>query len=593
MLRHYLELLRFYRRSILVFVVVATVLACAGGTVRLAVSPVYSATASVAVLPTAAEFEFGRDTGAGSRSASYGLAATFMEYFRSRPVVEAAVDRISAGADAGPTQAPGGVGGLAKATARKLSRLYRRLDSGGHHTKSDREKEIDRLSEAIRLEPVPSSFILRLSVRLEDPAVAAASANALAASYVERVSDQFANSAGEIGGFLQRQIELRETEMKALNAREEELRRGFGSASLETERLRLLDTRERDRQELLRTQGELQSAEAELEVLAEENPLQSGRSVAELNTTRALAEARRQAAERSIQLRRESLDGIDATLAAVENKEEPLGEVQRRIVVVSEQLAELQTRMLTTNLAGTSAMATVRVIDPAVAPLYPESPRVVRDTVAVMLAALLLSLVFIVMADTLSETVKTTADLDRITGTRSLGVLPVSAITSGSSPTGAWAKRASRRLSRFGADLELGLVLLGEGDERVVSVTGFTEPDRIGVAATTVGAALAARGLHVSCALPDGVEPSHRARQLVLGRLDFSDRTPPDDPDGLQVVGLAPVSARLRLADSSTVSRPMVCVVPVGQVDERDVAAFHERARKAGLSALAFALVRS
>ena len=593
MARHYLELIRYYRRPILVFVVVATMLALALGMLRLAVSPVYAATASVAVLPTAAEFEFGRDTGAGSRSASYGLAATFMEYFRSRPVVEAALDKIAAGTDPGPTEEVGGVAGLVKGTVRGLSKLYRRIDSGGHHTKSPREKEIDRLSEAIRLEPVPSSFILRVSVRLENPADAAAAANALAASYVERVSDQFAISAGEIGGFLQHQIELRETEMKALNAREEGLRRGFGSASLETERLRLLDTRERDRQALMTAQAELQAAEAELEVLASENPLQSGRSVAELNTVRALAESRRQASERRILLRRDSLDGIDATLAAVENKEEPLTEVQRRIVVVTEQLAELQTRLLTTDLAGTSAMATVRVIDPAVPPLYPESPRVVRDTLMVMMAALLLSLVFVVLADTLSETVKTTADLDRITGTLSLGILPVEVITSLSSPTAARVKRASRRLARFGADLERGLVLLGEGDERVVSVTGFAEPESIGVAATTVGAALAARGLQVSCALPKGVEPAKRVRQLVLGRLDFSAERRSEDPDGLHVVGLAPISARLRLADPSTHDRPMVCVVPVGQVDERDVAAFHERARQAGLSALAFALVRS
>ena len=182
MARHYLELIRYYRRPILVFVVVATMLALALGMLRLAVSPVYAATASVAVLPTAAEFEFGRDTGAGSRSASYGLAATFMEYFRSRPVVEAALDKIAAGTDPGPTEEVGGVAGLVKGTVRGLSKLYRRIDSGGHHTKSPREKEIDRLSEAIRLEPVPSSFILRVSVRLENPADAAAAAHSHAAS---------------------------------------------------------------------------------------------------------------------------------------------------------------------------------------------------------------------------------------------------------------------------------------------------------------------------------------------------------------------------------------------------------------------------
>ena len=584
MLRHYCEIFLYFRKWIGLFVLIATGAAFLAGVARLGAAPKYTAAASIAVLPTTAEFEFGREAGAGPRSASLGLTATFMEYLKSRPVVEAALDRIAAGRKPAREPAPGFLASLARSLLGSAGRLYRWLDSGGYVEKSEKDKSVERLSEAIRLETVPSSFILRLSVSLGDPTAAAAAANALAEAYVQRVSEQFARSAGQIGGFLQHQIELRESELKALNAREEQLRKGLGTASLETERVRLLDSRDRERREFLDAQSALETAQAELSVLNSQNLAQSGRSVAELNTARSLAEARRQAAERMLELRRKSLAQLDATLAALQGREEPLAEAQRQIEVVKQELAELQTRMLSTNLAGSSPLATLRVIDPAVPPLYPSSPRVVRDTAGVFAASLVVAALFVLLADSTSRVVRTTVDLERVSGARCLGSIP-------SLLPGRRGRRGRFKREDSGAAIERELTLLGAFEAGIVHVTGFAEPERIGSAAATMASLLASRGVRVRCVLPRGVAAPAEAVKLGGDRVAFSAEGAGVEQGRLCIKCAPPVSASLRLADLVAEPAPVVCVLAIGGTEERDIREFGERAFRSGISSVAFALI--
>jgi len=585
-IKHYVELFRLCARWIYILVASATLLTLGISLIRLRTSPVYTATASVALLPTAAEFEFGRETGAGPRGTTQGLTATYMEYLKSRPVVESAYDRIAQSSSAQAEERVGGIAGFARRLAFNLRMLYRTLDSGEYVIRGERESEIEKFSSAIRVESVPNSFIIRVSVGLEDPEAAAAAVNALAEASVQRVSEQFARSAGEIGGVLREQIELRESQMKALVAREEELRRGFSTSSLETERLRLFDNRERERRELLDAQAALEAARAEIAVLSRQNVVQSGRSVADLSTARGLAEAKRQAAQGNVDLRQKTIADIDATIAALQSKEEPLQTVQRQLEEVKIELAALHSRELTTNLAGSSAMATVRIIDPAVTPVYPSSPRVLRDTGAAFLAGLLTSLLLLVLADTLSSTVKTTSDLERLAQSRNLGEIPGRRVVSKG-----WFRKVRRKLARFAADLERDLTLLGVFEHSAVLVTGFTDRRQIGLAAATMGAALASRGLAVRCDLGPGKRPPDSLEAFAAHGVSFDSKKEGSTRRGkLLLECLSPVSAQLKLSELGERPRLVICVVPMGEVAERDVLDFQAQAVRAGVP-VAFALV--
>ena len=195
--QHVVQLLRYYRRLALAIVVSGTLIAAAASVTRLMVSPLYTAAAKVAVLPTEAEYTFGRETGRGPRATARGLTSTYMEYLKSRPVVEAALDNVAQ--ETGAADEPEVESALArriKGLAGFARRVYRTLDSGKYVQSTARDREVSELMGAIELHKVVDSYILRIQVSLENPEAAAAAANALAEAYVERVSEQLATSAG-------------------------------------------------------------------------------------------------------------------------------------------------------------------------------------------------------------------------------------------------------------------------------------------------------------------------------------------------------------------------------------------------------------
>ena len=563
LVQHYAQLLAHHRRAIVAVVLGTTALAAALSAVRLFVSPRYTAAASVVVLPTEAEYSFGRDSATGPRGTARSLVATYIEYLRSRPVVEAALDKIGAGrlASAGTSSAPpGALGRLARQVRGAARRIYHTLDSGRYVPIEPREAALRTLMDAIRLETVADSYILRVEVTLEDPATAAAAANALAEAYVERVSAQLATSVGQIGGFLQEQIGLRETEMQALRNREDSLKAGVGGASIEAERDSLMRARETERQKLLDAQTEQQAAAAELDMLMNQDTAVSGRSLTDLAEARSAAAARRDAAQQNVELRTRTLRDLNATLEALRSKEEPLLSVQRRLETVKTELDELNARMLSTNLTRSSALTQVRVVDPAVVPAYPSAPRVVRNTAVGSIAGAIASLMLVMLVDMVSSALKTTVDLERVVGPRAVGRIPRRLGRDADRAPGRKSEARRRSLAALGEDLERRLALLGAFDAGAVPVTGFVDRTRLESAAGIVGRALATRAGN-----PGGHEP--------------------------EVAVLPPISSELRLGQVAERSRAVLCVVPAGEIAERDVKEFHDRALAAGLSAVSFVLL--
>ncbi len=594
-LQHYLQLLRHYRTRVLGVVFASTILAALGSFALLSVAPKYTAAASVAVLPTEAEYSFGRDNSAGPRSTARGLTATYIEYLKSRPVVEGAIDKIGPKMLAGGTATGRGwIGNSAAGLVDWLQRTYRRLDSGRYVTPDARESALSKLMDAITLETVADSYVLRVEVTLSSPEAAAASANALAEAYVQRVSEQLATSVGLIGGFLQQQIVVREAELKALTARQDQLRTGVGTTSLEAEQSRLLTTRETERQKLVDAQAEIQAAEAELAVLSSENIVQSGRGVAELSAARAVATSRREAALKNLELRRRSVDQITATLDALRSKEEPIASVDRQLGIVKQELAELRGRVLSTDLSRSSAMTQVRVIDPAVVPVYPSSPHVVQDTVLGLVVGFLVSLMLIVLVDTVSDRLRTTTDLARIAGRRALGALP-RALARRLGRKASWDHVKVRdRLKTLGTGLERGLAVVGAFDAPSIQVTGFAAEGTIADAASLIAAALAARGARVFCRLPATIQPRKALQSMDAAALRFAHEEPDErSAKAIRIDTLGPVSAELSFAEVVRRSPALVCVVPAGETAEREIGDFQDAALGAGISALSMVLLEA
>jgi len=549
----------------------------------------------VAVAPTEAEYSFGRESGAGPGGTARTLTSTYIEYVKSRPVVEAAFEKL--GAKSLESDRATGLTWpvqLVKDAVRGLSSIYRMLDSGRSVRLSPRDAALQKLSDAIALETVADSYILRIEVGLSDPKVAAAAANALAEAYVGRVTEQLENSVGEIGGFIKAEITARESEVAALRASEDRLNAGVGSASLEEERNSVVRARELERQKLNDAQVQLDAAESQLALLTQENPLQSGRSLAELSSARAAAEALRDGAKKSITLRQETSRGLNATLDALKQKEEPLLAVQRRLAVVTEELTQLHSRLLSTDLTRSSSLTRVSVIDPAVAPIYPSSPHVIANTVLGGLAGLIASLMLVIVLDTTSGTVKTGADLRRIGGARSLGAVPRDLLSLAHGLTPRRRSRLLVKLRAFGADAERGLTKLDAFDFAAIQMSGLADARRQGRTAIALASALASRGRKAACFVGEDAMPTNHLAELTGDGVSLlASAGSESSKHSIRIECLAPLSSEWRFSKAVKRSPVLVFLVPAGEVQEQDVRDFLEAALRSGVSAFALLLVEA
>lgn len=347
--QHYYELLRIYRAQIAGLVLFTTAIFGAVSYMQLRTSPQYSAAASVIMMPSEAELAFAQNQTTAGRAART-LTETYIEYVKSRPVVEAAIDRVAqlraeqvaeAGAEPEAEAAilPEPVDGLealverSKTQLRDLRRRLVEFDRGAYVTLPEREREIARIQGAISVSNIVNTHILRIEVTLSDPDEAALMANTLAEAYVERVSEQIDVDANRLEGYLQGEIAKKESQLERLRAEQTTLIERFG-------------------------------------------PVQG-----------------------------------------------TAGGIVDQMRVAEAQLAELNSRLLTVNLSRASSETQVRMIEPAMAPVYPASPRVLRTTLIGFWVGLVLAIGSTVIRDSLSEKIKTTTDLRRIVGIQGLGLL--------------------------------------------------------------------------------------------------------------------------------------------------------------------------
>lgn len=170
------------------------------------------------------------------------------------------------------------------------------------------------------------------------------------------------------------------------------------------------------------------------------------------------------------------------------------------LATVNNEINQLHNRILEVRLGRSSVLSQLRKVNPATVPHYPSFPKVVIYTAIALAASILLSIFVIVLLDTTTGTIKTTADLRRIVGGRGIGTLPYSLLKALCRKTWHLSPWKSHRLRNFGQELETNLAILGgfyESD--AIYVTGFGESPKISAAALTIGRALAARGVKVQC----------------------------------------------------------------------------------------------
>ena len=594
---HYLELLRYYRWLVTVLVVSITLTACGLSLLVLFVAPLYTASTSVTMLPTRSELAFTSDMlQSGQINAATMLIQTHMEYLLSRPVAEKTIakmnEAMASDSDAGVLEASL-LATLARETISSLRRVYNLLNYGEHIPLNPYESAIDDLRNSIDLETVEGSFVLLIEVTSLDPKAAAAAANGLAEAYVGQLQEDVNATANVFSLRMTEDIASRETKLAALDEKELNLRQELGILDPTLERRSLLDARETERAKLQDDEVEVAGLTARVETLEamQEEFRRMGMS-AQISEESAFSAARLAALEKQRAVRTRTLESVQAKLADLAKKEKVLFALNREREQYLLEIANLNNRLSTLELSGISAMSQIRIIDPAVAPIYPSFPKVLINTAIGLTSGIFISLFLLVGIDTTSNTVKTSVDLNRVVGERSYGLLPVSiakALRRSDRPL----RGAPRRSLRKHAEgLMRRFVFYGNLGSKPIVLAGLGSASTIHDGALVMAAAIAQQGHRVNFVAAPGERLPVKPRAFEPGELRFG--TPDGDDNEAAAIQVRSLGTDSSVFDE-TLAKPndplFICLLTAGELTEGMILEYQRAAKGHGIEELLFVLV--
>ena len=618
--QHYFQLIRHYRQILLRIILGTTILAAVMSLYWLLSSPVFTATTKVVILPSDSELAFTDIWLRGSdMSPANIMTETHIEYLLSRPVIESTIEKISAQSEPEEQSLGSKLRELLSQGKEMLRRLYHIVNYGEYVPLSTHQIAIDQLRRGIDVRAVEGSYLLEISVSHESRENAAIAANTLAEAYIERAAAQAKESGEKLRDFLQAQIKERELQISNLIEREYQLRKQQGIITLEEAQSMLMSMQETQRGKELDNQARLKELEVKLNALKKTQRGVKSQSIqAKIEEAITLGEAEKQGIARSQPLRLHVIDEIVKEVNALGIKERPLLVLQRQRDHLEADITDLQKRLVVADLAASNAISKMRVVELAVPPRYPASPKVVTNTGVGLLTGLLFVLFVVIALDTFSSKVITNADIQRLAGERFIGRLRLPERTrSGGeehihslsaaaihdnvfSNTPSKAKGLRAWLSTFvnwisprspgnqshdtDLDMERQLSILGAFDTPGLDFTGFCSETVLQQVAEQVSMHLQSAGINVASSDPS---VDNNTTNDNTSQPDKRTLSPPP------IQALKPVSSALQWKALTSRGTTLVCVIPAGEINTQMIEDFQRQAIHSGINTFAFVLLET
>ncbi len=600
-LLQYWYVVRRYWPKLLLIVILIPVSVFAISTVLLFTAPKYTSAVDVTLLPSSGELSFTKNFFGGTREKqAHALDATAKEYIRSAPVIERALQIIYTGETAESSKNfdrryLGDVITVFGQVKSFLRRVYHTLNSGRFVAPDPDAALIAKFQRTIDVQSVEGSFILRIQVTLSDPDVAAAFANAFAAAYVEFSSEQAAAAARDIKEKLAEQIELRQEALEKLAAEEFQLRRELGALSLEDERTSLLGTLENERLALSSDIVENEQLDIRLTYFEQRRTAERQReALQKIDEEISLINVRREELKRRIEVRSTVVNDLRINIEQLAETESSFLRFRRQQGLLETEIENLASPIASLELAGSQESGKVRVINSARPQRYPESPKVIRNTMLAAIAGILIAAMGVVLIDAGSGSVRTMTDLRRLAGERALAVLPGKFVDRLSQSDWKLPESDWRELTSIGSKLEQRLAILGDLDSEVIVVTGFGKEALVTGTALTIGTAIALSGIKVSCGLPDVEGRLDPPEDRINGNLSLMNGGTRDSTNAqIHIRCVDPVSADFRWIIVTRQCDSLICAVPSGQLPEETLQRFASEARRNGVGKVSFVVVET
>lgn len=414
MLDHYRELFRLFRRSIFLSIAVAGLVALGFSLLLLKFVPVYVSSVTMNMQPSEEALRFNREfKDAGQFNPSTIITQTHIERLLSDPVRERALDILMERAKGDrPVDPPDMIDKIKDA----VWRSWATLNYGFFIPPDKRTEYLAILKNAISVDFVEGSYIIRLEAKSQYPEVSARIANAFAEAYAEIASADFRGQIFDSVQVVEGKIAVKEAILAELLTEREKLREKLGVRDIGLELSVMLESRR------VLVQA-LQEAEIELVKLENELAYQM-RTLGsrQADTEGVLQPQRRKIADQQdeIDVRRRNIAEIDDELNGLALKERELDKLTNAIEAARTDLEALRERSVSLELGTDARMSQLRIVSPAVASVYPEFPKVLVNTVVAMIVGGLLTVAGIILIDTVGTRVRTKGDLQVVIGTRAL-----------------------------------------------------------------------------------------------------------------------------------------------------------------------------
>jgi succinoglycan biosynthesis transport protein ExoP len=422
MLSHFVDLLRLSRRQIAACALIAGLIAYALSQLLLEANPIYEASISITMQPSEEELIFNRTfMGVSQFNPATIITQSHIERLLSRPVAERALDMLLAKYGKDGMAEPPTTFGRVKAA---FWRTWNTLNYGYHVQPTPRDQLVTEIQQSLDIEIVEGSYILNITVSYDDPEIAAEVANVIAKAYAETASADFLQEAQDVVATISEQEEATKRLLGERRAIREEKSRLIGVNEVSTERTVALEARQTAREGLRDARIALEGRGAELDGLRE---LLAGVTdpalIAELNQDIVHGEADLKRLARTVSLREQALTEIESSLDDLQRAEQDLAEIDLAVQEAALDLEELQRRRIALDLATKAKLSQVRVINPAVVPVYPAFPKVLLNTIVATFVGAVLALVPVFALDVLGDRVRTRHDLEQVVGRRWLPTL--------------------------------------------------------------------------------------------------------------------------------------------------------------------------
>ena len=412
-----LRLLSYYRHRIWWIVSRVFVLTIAITVVGMALTPKYVARTKMTLLPTRSEIGFAaiRPEVALLSSPAAMLVQTHVESLLSRTLAEDVARKLLA-ENAAELNNGGAVGHVRHAflapTLGGIHRLVTLLNTGRWETPDPFMSLVYAIQGNTDVQNAPGSFVFMVSVTWDNPKIAAKIANLLTELHVVSTLRSNQEEMRTTREFIAERIKETERDLEAIDKKTQDYRVGeklFASSTVELG-IQELSQYTRD---LNATRVNWEQMDARIAAL---KPYETPAALAAIEADRSGLKSRQTAVEKVIDEQIAKLDKMPA-------KENGLLDLYRDRLIKERALGGLQDRLMETKVAEAAQLSSARVIDPAIPPVYPERPLLLRNAAASLFVGVLLSIGFVLMVEARRAGLRSRDDLGPA-GAAMIGLVP-------------------------------------------------------------------------------------------------------------------------------------------------------------------------